>query len=340
MTDRVSAVLTRPTFDAASAADLLHSAWGIAGELRPLPSERDRNFAVRVDGVDSFVLKISNATDDRELLEFQHLALLRLAAGGVRCPEPVPTPSGEVVVEVGGVDAPILVRLMRWIPGRPLGTVPPPQRRERLFEDLGATMGRTAVALAGWDHPAAHRPFQWNALEGLAVIDAHAPAVTSSARERLLTGWRLRLEPLAGLLPTLRQGVIHNDANDHNVLVAHDESSVAGLLDLGDSVWSVVVNELAVAAAYAALGATEPLAVLRAVRHGFETVLPLTDEERTAIVDLVGLRLATSVSLSAHQSTLDPGDPYLTVSESAAWDLLERLASVDPARATDAVVQP
>ena len=45
-------------------------------------------------------------------------------------------------------------------------------------------MGRTAAALAGFDHPAAHRPFQWAAEEGLAVVAAHAPAVTDPARSR------------------------------------------------------------------------------------------------------------------------------------------------------------
>jgi Ser/Thr protein kinase RdoA (MazF antagonist) len=120
--------------------------------------------------------------------------------------------------------------------------------------------------------------------------------------------------------------VIHNDANDHNVLVADDGGSISGLLDLGDAVWSVVVNELAVAAAYAALRADDPLAVVAQVRAGFETSLPLTEAEADVLLDLVALRLATSVALSAHQSRLAPDDPYLTVSEAPAWALLERLA--------------
>ena len=50
-------------------------------------------------------------------------------------------------------------------------------------------------------------------------------------------------------------------------------------------------------------------------------------------MELVGLRLATSVALSAHQSRLDPDDPYLTISEAPAWALLARLGAVDPAEA-------
>jgi Ser/Thr protein kinase RdoA (MazF antagonist) len=325
----VGAVLTRPAVDLDRAATILRTHWGIAGTVRPLPSERDRNFAVTPDGADAFVLKISNASEDPAVLAFQHEALARLDAAGVPCQLPVPTSEGETIVSVAGPDgsAPILARLLTWLPGRPLATIPPADRSETLLRDLGWTMGRSAAALAGWDHPAAHRPFQWEAGRGLDVIDAHAPAVTDRERAELLRAWRHRLERLRRVLPGLRHGVIHNDANDHNVLVDDGGGRVSGLLDLGDAVWSVVVNELAVAAAYAALDTPEPFAVIDAIRGGFEAACPVTEDERSIVAELVALRLATSVALSAHQSRLDPDDPYLTISEKPAWDLLARLAA-------------
>jgi Ser/Thr protein kinase RdoA (MazF antagonist) len=124
--------------------------------------------------------------------------------------------------------------------------------------------------------------------------------------------------------------VIHNDANDHNVLVADDRTRISGLLDLGDAIRSITVNELAVAATYAALGAADPVAVIAAVRAGFEGELPLAAVEASVLLDLVALRLCTSVSLSAHQSRLAPDDPYLTISEAPGWELLERLAAEVP----------
>jgi Ser/Thr protein kinase RdoA (MazF antagonist) len=134
-------------------------------------------------------------------------------------------------------------------------------------------------------------------------------------------------------MPRLRHAVIHNDGNDHNVLVDDDGRRIAGLLDLGDAVHSVVLNELAVPAAYAAFGADDPLAVIAAVRAGFEETFPLRADERDWLVEMIALRLATSVSMSAHQSALDPGDAYLTVSEAPAWALLERLIDIDPVTA-------
>ena len=58
-------------------------------------------------------------------------------------------------------------------------------------------------------------------------------------------------------LDDLPHQVIHNDANEHNVLVA-DDGTVAGLIDFGDVVWSARVCGLAVAGAYAMQGQRRP----------------------------------------------------------------------------------
>lgn len=332
MTELVGAVLTRPAFDIEDADALLARTWGVAGELRPLPSERDRNFAVRVAGESAYVLKISNVAEDAAFLELQHEAMGVLSAAGVPCQRPVPTIAGETIVRwtppAASAAQPLLARLLTFLPGRPLADIPPAARTDELLEDLGATMGRTARALAGFDHPAAHRTFQWEAQQGLGVIAGHAEAVVDEERAALLTRWQARLAPLADRFGSLRHGVVHNDANDHNVLVSDDGRSISGLLDLGDAVHSIVVNELAVAAAYAALDAANPLAVIATIQSGFERELPLTADEAAVVLDLVALRLCTSVALSAHQSRLAPDDEYLTISERPAWDLLARLERV------------
>ena len=336
--DLVRAVLTRPRMEPDEARAILQGHWAIDGELDPLPSERDRNFEVRVDGQTRYVLKLSNAAEDAGSLDFQHQAMARLAEAGVPCQAPLPTLDGRDIVDVGRDGTPTLARLLTWLPGRPLATIPCSDRPLGLFHDLGRVMGRTATALARFDHVAAHREFQWDADRGLAVIEAHAPAIEKASRLALLGAWVERLRPLDAALPELRHSVIHNDANDHNVLVSVDGRWVTGLLDFGDAVHSVLATELAVTAAYAALEAPDPLAVIAAVRRGFEELCPLRDDEITWLVELVALRLATSVALSAHQSRLDPDDAYLTVSEAPAWALLERLIAIEPAAAAAVVM--
>jgi len=337
MSELVGAVLTRPRVDPAAARAILARHWAIDGDVRPLPSERDQNFAVVVDGQDRFVLKLSNATEDAAFLDFQQKAMARLVATGVPCQVPVVALDGREVLDVGSDGRSTLARVLTWLPGRPLATIPAADRPEPLLRDLGRVMGRAATALGSFEHPAAHRPFQWEAGRGLEVIAAHAPAVVDVERGGLLRRWIDRLGRLDDSLPGLRHGVIHNDANDHNVLVDEAGTAIAGLLDLGDAVHSVVANELAVTAAYAAFGAPDPLAVVATIRAGFEETCPLRDDERGVVVELIALRLATSVALSAHQSRLDPDDAYLTASEAPAWALLAALIDIEPAAAASRI---
>jgi Ser/Thr protein kinase RdoA (MazF antagonist) len=332
VTDLVGAVLTRPSLGIEQATRFLADAWGIRGDLSPLPSERDQNFAVRVGERHACVLKISNLAEDPASLEMQHAAMAVLAEAGVPCQDPIPSVDGASIVRWSLLpdSGPLLVRLLRWLPGRPLAAVPPAMRSTALLEDLGATMGRSGRALARFDHPAAHRAFQWDAQRSLEVVASHASAVVNDERAALLARWRVRLAGLAEALPSLRHGVIHNDANDNNVLVASGGEVISGLLDFGDMVHSITVNELAVAAAYAALDARDPLGVIAAVQRGFELELPLLPLEASVVLDLVALRLCTSVALSAHQSRLAPGDAYLTISERPAWELLATLEAAVP----------
>ena len=123
-------------------------------------------------------------------------------------------------------------------------------------------------------------------------------------------------------LPSLRRSVIHNDANDHNVVVDDAGLRVSGLLDFGDLVHSVTAQEAAVACAYAMLGRADPVAVMGRIVAGFDSTCPLTADELDALPSLILARLGASVAISALQARLAP-DPYLRVSEGPAWALID-----------------
>ena len=54
------------------------------------------------------------------------------------------------------------------------------------------------------------------------------------------------------------------------------------------------------------------------------------EREIEALFPLIRLRLAVSVTNSAHLKTLHPDDPNVTVSESRAWDALRAFAKLPP----------
>jgi hypothetical protein len=336
----VRAVLTRPTVSIDAAAGILRRHWGIRGDLTVLPGERDRNFRVDVGGRPRFVLKVANLGEDPAFLELQNRVMTHVAGLQAICQRPVPATDGRLVLDGGEAAGPPLVRLLTWLPGVPLADVPVRARPSRLHLELGIMVGRLSslIQRAGVKPP--DRAFQWDVLRHENVIDAHVDAVADAGRRALLDTARQRLQAtLRPVIDELPRSLIHNDANDHNVLVDPERQSVTGFLDFGDMVHSPTVNEAAVAAAYAALGAEDPVAVIATVAAGFEQIHALGPAEQAALFELVIARLATSVALSAHQARLDPSDPYLSVSEEPAWGLLERLMSIRPATGTAAIVE-
>jgi 4-aminobutyrate aminotransferase-like enzyme/Ser/Thr protein kinase RdoA (MazF antagonist) len=327
----------RPKFDATGALRIARERFELPGALAsPLPSERDQNFRIETDTGARFVLKIANATDDRALLAAQHEALERIALVAWVCPRPVRSARGETLVEVQDAEgARHLAWLTRYLEGAPLATV----RRQTgaVLEDLGRRLGQIDRALLGWDAPAFRREFHWDVAQAAHVVGAFLPLVAdASVRglvERVAAGAFARVERHAA---SLRRGVIHNDANDHNVLVGggHDlysrNQQVTGILDFGDMVESYLAAEPAVAIAYAVLDKADPLASAAAIVRGYHAEVPLHDADLATVFDLACLRICMSVCIAADQQRQQPGDPYLSVSQAAIARTLPRLARIPP----------
>src|SRR5699024_12467177 len=91
------------------------------------------------------------------------------------------------------------------------------------------TFERRTAELTRHDEPAARRQFAWTADSAPDVIRAglkHLPAARRTLLENVLAGFTTHTAPR---LAELRRSLIHNDVNDHNLLV--DASQVSGILD-------------------------------------------------------------------------------------------------------------
>jgi 4-aminobutyrate aminotransferase-like enzyme len=91
-----------------------------------------------------------------------------------------------------------------------------------------------------------------------------------------------------------------------------------------------IVSEAAIAAAYALLGKSDPLAVAKEIVRGFHRGHPLNEAELATLFPLIAMRLTVSVVNSALRKEQKPDDDYVIVSEDAAWDALQRLAKIHP----------
>ena len=302
--------------------------FGVDGRATPLASERDRNFLLTTARGERYVLKVANGSDPRDAIEAQ-AAVLRHLASTALTPRLVPTRAGDGLGEFNGH----LVRLVTYLDGQPLGETS--HQTRALLQDLGRVVATIDSALATFDHPALHRPFHWDLARAAGTIREHLPRVADPPLRDLVASVLSTYETtVAPKLPSLPQSAIHNDANDHNVIVDPQAQRVVGLIDFGDMVHSQTVGGLAVAMAYAALGTRDPLAAAAAVAQGYQSVRPLSDDERAVLFGLMCTRLALSVCLAATQQAARPDDAYLGISQAGIRETLPALIAIDPQQAS------
>jgi len=314
--------------------------FGLDVSAKQLPSERDQNFRLTTPDCKIYVLKLANAAENRDVLDFQNQAMVHIAAKRnifdkrtAVVPDVLSTTTGEQIAAVQGLDgATHFVRLLTYLPGKPLALIKP--HDADLLASLGRFFANIDQALQDFDHPATHRDFHWDLKNAGRIIDDYLKYIKAPQHRRLvkdlLKRFRAEAEPQ---LPDLRTGIIHNDANDYNVLVEPDgrwRNTVTGVIDFGDMVYTRIVHEVAIACAYAMLDKADPLAAAGHVVAGYHHTFPLTEQELAVLFDLICMRLCMSVSHSANQSRYEPDNEYLRISEQPAWDLLFRLADIHP----------
>jgi len=316
------------------ATRLAASLYGLDAWARALPGEFDDNFRLTAADGSSFVLKAMHPARERGVVAMQCAALAHLEQRVPLLPLPrvVPTRTGAVVTEVPGPDGtPRLVWMLSWLAGSPLAGARP--RQPETLTAVGRVLGQMDEALADFSHPAARRDFAWD-LAGAGKAREALEGVPDESRRALAGRVLARFEAeVVPALPRLRRQVIHGDANDHNVIVGDARvlpRPMSGLVDFGDMHYGLLVAEPAIAAAYALLGEEDPLGAAAAVVAGYHERLALQDEEIAGLFALVGARLAVSVIRSATRARAGRDDPYTSVSETPAWEALERLDRVHP----------
>ena len=205
----------------------------------------------------------------------------------------MPSRSGESIVEIGGH----LVRLLTWIPGVCFADAP---QRPELLASLGRALARMDLALAGFDHPAAHRVFHWD-LRQAQQARAHLPLLPD-ARRRLV-------EPIF-------------DAWEQHRLDARSRTASSTATPTITTCWSTAtasassrcsisatwctratVCDLAVAIAYAMLDQQDPIAAAAQVVAAYRGTCARSPTPRsTRSIPLAAARLAMSVCYCAWQS--------------------------------------
>jgi 4-aminobutyrate aminotransferase-like enzyme/Ser/Thr protein kinase RdoA (MazF antagonist) len=298
--------------------------FGVHGETaRPLVSERDQNFHLADAMGGGWVLKVSNAAEDRGVVEMEVAAVEHVARRDPGLPVPVPRPGldGETIVEVALGEIRHLVRLIPHLPGR---TWQPPELDERVVAGIGEVTARMGLALRGFFHPAAGRAIEWDQ-KHLPELALHAGLVTDQARRRLLDRvlerWQRNVEPA---LPALRAQVIHNDVTLDNLLM-DDAGRVTGVIDFGDMAHTALALDVPATLQSLIRDREDIFALAGSFLPAYASVLPLEPMEAELLGDLLAGRMAQTILISAWRTPRFPDNDYITGWELPAWALLEQL---------------
>ena len=314
-----------PRFALDHAARIAADLYGLNVSASALPSERDQNFLLQTKSGERYVLKIANLKEAFEFLELQNQVIRFLAASKIKLEFPQITRTktrediGTITDETGRKH---FVRLLTWIEGVCFAKVTPHDRK--LLASLGRALGQMDRAMSGFDHAAAHRSFYWD-LRNAATARELIPLLPDERRplvERFFDEW----EEIDW--SSLRFSVIHNDANDYNILIDESERRVNTILDYGDVVYSATVGNVAVALAYVMLDKRDPIGAAAQVVAAYQETWPLSEYEIEVLYTLAVTRLCFSVCIAAKQTRDAPDNEYLNISNAPVWSLLERLQDV------------
>jgi 4-aminobutyrate aminotransferase-like enzyme/Ser/Thr protein kinase RdoA (MazF antagonist) len=322
----------RPPFSTDEAIKILKLYYDIQVQtIEELSAELDRNFYVLSEDHQEYILKVAHASYVDAVLDLQNATLQYLGQSRDLFPKLIPTSEGQYAVNIEGIDGHIyIIRLLHYIVGTPLVDFQP--HSPELLNDIGTQLGHLSSVMQSFSHPEKRLNYRWNILNALDIV-SYSDEMPHEKRAIIHKYMDLYEQQFLPNLSSVRHSFIHNDANDHNILVqSHslDQSSLAGLIDFGDLVYSPTIAELAVCLAYVMMHSDQPLDKAVKVVKGYHRIFPLTELEISMLYPLLTARLCMSVCISWYQQQNEPDNPHLSISEAPAWDLLYQLRDIHP----------
>jgi len=314
----------------------------------PLSGERDMNFRIsREDGA-SLTLKFINGAESLDETRMQiavlkHLEARRSGLGALRAPHHQPADTADWLADpdigpgcddgvatrdwlsfrVPQIEGPVRVRAYGFLAGR-AGTAM--SAGPRSWQAVGRAAGELDAQLAGFEHPAAHRLFLWDVCQVARVRPMLGAVECPQERGRIAAYLDVFEQDVMPVLAALPRQIIHNDLSPSNILVDEAGTGLAGILDFGDMVHAPRIAEIAIAASYQMTVPGDPLDVLSAVVAGYESVSPLTPQERGLVLDLVLGRLVQRIAIPSWRALRFPGNgAYILRSRAAATALFNEL---------------
>ena len=307
------------------AESLILGLYNIEGKAMALPGESDFNFKIITKERSCFLLKVSRPNENGGYFDFHQKILqhIEVQKKNIVVPKVVLDNQGNAIsdfVDTNGHHH--KVRLLTWIPGRVWSSINP-QLNDLRFS-LGKQCGILSSSLSKFEHPMAVREFEWDVAQSLWTKN-HLHVFDTNQKE-IITYFQDQFEKVQNAYTKLRKSVVHNDANDNNIIVTESLTSpkVKAIIDYGDAIYTQTINDVAITCAYAIMNQNDPLEAALPIVKGYHQSYPLSEGELKYLYITIAMRLVISVTKSALNRIKEPDNEYLSISEKPAWRLLEK----------------
>jgi len=299
-------------------------------KIKKLDGYDNANYLIKT-AIDKFIFKTYSF--DNELLDLvnaENETLLFLQkTDNEKYPKPIPFLDGSYIKTLTLAGEKKICRMLTFLDGDFIGDIEP---TKNVFKSLGTFIAKTDLKLqAHTNYTINARQWEWD----IQYFDLNKKYIddipNSKDRNTVRYFFQQFEENVRPLLADLRKQVIHNDANEWNVLTKNGE--VSSIIDFGDLAHSPLINELAIAITYACYDKENPLEWASIILKAYHKELPLEEKEISILYYLIAARLTVSVCNSAHSRIINPDNTYASVSEKSAWKMLYHWLSINPINA-------
>ncbi len=307
---------------------ILHEQFGInAIKVEKLSGLDNANYLVETL-TEKYIFKTYPYTQDTlTLVEAENNALLFLQNEGQRSIQtPIPSKNQRytALVNINGQES--ICRMLSYLEGKFLVEVP---HTKKLFQSFGKFLAQLDLKLQQFtDYRIAARKLIWD-IQHLHLSKKYLENIPKN-KDRSIVHYYFKQyeENVLPFLPELRTAIIHNDANEWNVLIAQEE--VSGIIDFGDMTHTFLINELAIAITYACYDKDNPLEWASILLKSYHEILAVQEIELEVLYYLIAARLCISVCISANTRAKNADNEYAFVSEKNAWQMLYRWLAINP----------
>eukprot|EP00040_Diaphanoeca_grandis_P027740 m.158646 g.158646 ORF g.158646 m.158646 type:complete len:382 (+) comp31104_c0_seq1:130-1275(+) len=335
----------KPEVSLGLALKLMQTHWGFNEDsftrIRLLDSYDDCNFFVEADK-QKFLLKCHNGaeTDNQPLLDAQTKLITFLEQNGVRTNKVVPdaktnAPTVNAMVKVhDGSERLCALRLLRWVDGDPMVGKATPE----LLYSSGELLARTHELFTKhkFYHEALLQYGSWDLMNTCDIQQFFKYVDDAQLRDTMESVLQQFKEQVLTVSTQLRKGAMHSDFNDANIILPTKEHASLGMIDFGDITYSWIVNDIAIATAYAicsSWGQENPYAAAAIMLCGFTSKFPLTELEKQLLPILTCCRMSTTIAMSSYSFSKQPDCDYILTHRQPAVNGLTAMTT--PAMADD-----